>query len=343
MAFIFFFFIFLNQHSLNYPISFLKIINKTSPELKNYFWYFDFFNFQDFYSLTGKGIHIVIIDGDIVFSDSQIGKKAFISINISHAQRKLISSKIHESMQNLSLCAMQKKFTLKKIIQKNHAQITVDLITQIAAAAKITVIPVLDQQGSASKSDLYQGLQKALTMNPDILHLGLQIMDFNSKFALDKKILKILKKFKCIVAPSGNNGKDKKVGFPANCSFVISVGSFKQDNLVLSSWPETVEQGYASKDFGEIDRYKVSDFCQTKGGVDLMMPGEDLISQIWIEELKDYFFIPVSGTCMAASLMTGQIACLLERHIQKKNLKTFIIKKLRIKKLISQNKSNYRV
>lgn len=302
----------LSLYPLNPSISLFN--KKKSPkdfynlETEDALWHLKFFNTRSFSSLSGKNIQIVIIDGEIS-SISSI--KEYLCSNlkkISQEERIKLFNAINQKKENLSLCLMKKKYNLQNFIKKNHAEITTNLIQQIAHQAKIDLIPILDQDGSGSKLQLYQALQEALLIKPDILHLGIQVIDFDPKLELDKKILKILKKFRCVVAPAGNYGeKNDKVGFPARCSFVISVGSFyKKGNT-----------------------YPISHFCQTLDKVDFIMPGENVWVEAWIPELNDYCFIPTRGTSISAALMTGSIACLLEKYPK--------TKRINIKKILKQS------
>jgi hypothetical protein len=288
-------------------ISFIKNKNNNALNINDPFWHLKFFDIKDSFDQNNKKPHIVIIDGKINDEHSACDKLVELLKNLQREDSSRDLDIICQKNKNLYLYLMHKKLDMKSFIEKNHAIFTRNLILQIAPKASVSVISIFNQKASSEKSVFYQGLQEALKMNPDILHLGLQVTDFNSELSLDKKILKILKKFKCVVAPAGNYGyQGKSVGFPANCPFVISVGSFKKEG----------------------DHFLISDFCQTQGGVDFIMPGENLLTQIWIEELSDYFFIPVYGTSMAAALMTGQIAYLLKKVGSKNKLKAYQIKKI---------------
>ncbi len=288
-------------------ISFLKNKNDNALNISEPFWHLKFFDIKDSLNQNHKKIHIAIIDGQTEEKNSMCDKRFDLLENLQREDKSRVIDIIYQKNKNLRLYLMQKKLNLKSFIEKNHANFTKDLILQITPNAKISVISIFNQEPRSTKSIFYQGLQKALNMNPDILHLGLQVIDFDPELSLDKKILKILKKFKCVVAPSGNYGyQGKPVGFPANCPFVISVGSFKKEG----------------------NRFLISDFCQTQGGVDFIMPGENLLTQIWTEELSDYLYIPVCGTSMAAALMTGQIAYLLEQSPSRNTIKAHQIKKI---------------
>lgn len=279
-------------------ISFFNIQNKESKITRNSFWYLDFLKTLDFFHSTGKNIQVVIIDQGNTYKNSICEKNDQRLKKLSNKERIELARLISQKNKNLSLCLMRKKLNLKDLINKYHTDITVGLIKQIAPDVQIKVIPIKNTNEKDCKVELYQALNKALKINPDILHFGLQVLDFDPQKKLDKKILQSLKKFKLVIAPSGNNGYiDKKVGFPANQDFVISIGSLCKK--------------------GEI--YKISDFCQTKQKVDIFMPGEDLLSQIYIQELKDDYFIPVSGTSMACALATGSIACLIEKDLKLNN------------------------
>ena len=169
----------------------------------------------------------------------------------------------------------------KQPLQKNHGACVVSLIQQIVTPVEIISIPILDTCGQASKNSFLQGLRQALRAKVHILYLGLRLQNFDKKNKVDREILKLLREFEYVVAPSGNDGLScQEIAFPARAVY-FSVGAFEKKN----------------------DRYLICDFSQSesKTGPNFVMPGKDLACNEGL----------VSGTSMAAALMVGVLAKLL--------------------------------
>lgn len=188
---------------------------------------------------------------------------------------------------------MKKKQYVQNLIQKNHSYITVQIIESIAPNVTIIILPILNEYGTCLKKELLVGLQLAQKYNPTILHLGLQIQNFDKQDHCDQEIEKILSKFPYVVAAAGNNGI-ATVGYPANMKNVISVGSFVQNN----------------------DKYFLSGFSQgsKNSKVDFLCPGENIIAKVWVEDIEEYIYLPVSGTSIAAACMSGVLSLILHQN-----------------------------
>jgi len=189
---------------------------------------------------------------------------------------------------------MKKKAFIEHLIKKNHGTISMQLIKQIAPNnVDIISIPILDNDACCSKQELLTGLQQALLHKVDILHVGLQVYNIDSTAAIDQEIIQLLQKFSFVVAPAGNNGT-LQVGYPAQEKNVISVGACTKSD----------------------QRYLLADFSQASSGskVDFVLPGQNIIVPLWIEEVQDYVFIPTTGTSMSAALMSGVLALILEQN-----------------------------
>lgn len=196
--------------------------------------------------------------------------------------------------KNLLSQLMKKRGFVEKLLQKNHSFISAQLIHQIAPHAKIIIIPTLSQQGFCSKAELLAGLKKAETFHPDIVHLGLQcrVITDDKQNSTDYELLQQFQKFRFVVTAAGNDGKKKAVGYPARCCNCISVGAFaKHEN-----------------------HFPICDFSQAtkEHKVDFVMPGRCLTSIVWVEEIEDFIVTATHGTSMAAALMSGVLAKVLQ-------------------------------
>ncbi len=289
MKIIFFFIIWSSSLIFGHEnISFLKIKQKKMDVCK--FWHLDFFKCSN---LTGKNTTIVVLDCK-VDEDNSICNICF-SDKPKSIYNPFLSDSLFDTQKNKKSSAQgtKKKYDLSSVL-KNHGNYTAALIKQLAPEVSIISIPILNEQGWADKEQLYQALKLAKTYNPDILHLGFHIIDFDLTQKVDKKIYQLLKGFKCIVVPIGND----KVGlqnFPPKLPNIFSVASFSNHD-------------------GE---YTISNFCSRIQKADFIMPGNDIWIHMWIKQMHEYQEIAVSGTSFSAALMTGFVALLFEKNNKK--------------------------
>ena len=289
--FLFFFIFNFSIFCIAGTISFLK---KSQSSQKIDFWHLDFFKQTKLPILTGKNTIIVILDSKTSQIDSNCNKDSRFSSNFNQDEH-FNDSKINtQKIKNHSAEKMKKIDRPAKFVQKNHGDCTVSIIRQLAPEVTVLSIPVLDDRGYADKVEVYQALKLAKNYNPDILHLGFQILDFDLKQQVDKKIYRLLKKFTYVIVPAGNN-LEGYIYFPPKLPQVFSIASFNKKN----------------------NTHQISNFCKSINQADFIMPGENIGIKIWDQELKDYRILSVSGTSFAAALMTGFMALLFEKHNKK--------------------------
>ncbi len=287
-------FIFLFFHATlfsNGNISFLPILQEKTVNYQES-WYLDLFSLEQQPIKTGKNTNIVILDTEtedhysncvnlIEFDEKSANKRVFIHSRPNTQKNKKRSSEL-----------MKKNRISPATLKKNHGSCTVQVIRKLAPEATIISIPVLDDRGGADKEGVYQALKLAKTYNPDILHLGFQILDFDMKQNLDKKIYKLLKKFTFVIVPSGNNLKSD---FPPKLPNIFCVASFGKKN----------------------NNYPISEFCQNISKADFIMPGENIEVAIWDFKKNQHSTLFIFGTSFSASFMTGFLAILFEKNNKK--------------------------
>ncbi len=279
-----------------YPQSFksFNFFLKSDKSL-NYFWHLKIPTLITFHQKFEKNIKIVILDTHICtknFSaeaDHEKNTKSSYCFNFPSKfdkfDRKLKFDKSIESHQKRSTDGAPKN-TFFTTLRKNHGNSIKAMIEQIITNVDIISIPIFNEQGFCSKKKFLKGLTEALKLKPDILYLGLKFKnsDENEK-KIDKKIIKLLPKFKYIVAAAGNNGiVEKRVAFPAAYKEIFfSVGAFEQNK----------------------EKYDICDFSQfEKGkGPNFVMPGKDIF-------YKGGYLN--SGTSSAGALFTGCLASALQ-------------------------------
>lgn len=271
-------------------ISFLKKKCQISEKID--FWHLNFFKQTQSPILTGKNTNVVMLDSQMGMNYSACNDHLAFRSNFSQDRSFDRFGTNAQKSKKRSSEAMEKKDVSKEFFQKSHGGCTLSIIQQLAPEATVISIPVLDDRGYAKKEEVYQALKLAKTFNPDILHLGFQILDFDLKQTLDKKIHKLLKKFTFVIVPVGNNVKSD---FPPKLPNVFTVASFNKKN----------------------DIYPISKFCQNIYYADFVMPGEKIWVNMWNPKTQDYDTLSVSGTSFSAALMTGFLALLFEKNNKK--------------------------
>jgi hypothetical protein len=182
----------------------------------------------------------------------------------------------------------------KKNVSLHHADVTCEIIKQLAPLCEINIIPIMDKNGFASKKSLLEGLQKAIEMKVDIVHLGLKCQtDMNLDCSLDKQIKKLIEKIPYVVAAAGNDGNFiKQLAYPAALQTIFfSVGAF------------------GNKD----NSYPVCDFSQgsLSSAPNFLFPGLQIALPSFDSQMNDYLITYFSGTSMSAAMMTGFLALVL--------------------------------
>lgn len=253
----------------------LSILSKSSETLN--------FNF-------GKNIKIAILDTkNNNFSEKQlnfIDKNFKLKKNSNFNQKSLnlnqnlfFDQTVESSLKNLPKLDLEKGFFPDFII-KNHSACSSVCIHQIAPKAEIIFIPVLNDQGYASKESLLHGLYTALSLHVDIVHLGLTVKELSKDNPVDQELLQVCQKCPCLVIASGNYASRIN---PLSTTSFFSVAAFDQQHLIpaFSQYQELTKSNFA-------------------------MPGVDIVVP-----LHHLFAIKITGTSFAAALMTGCLAYLL--------------------------------
>ncbi len=258
----------------------------------------------DFVQYYGKGIKIAVLDTE---SDCECSATQAPAENVFREDSNdCFSPKINDRKRSgffdvfIEPCQKRLPDLTKKsdsffnLIKNCHGEVTCNVIKQISLYATIIHIPIMDKQGFGSKQQLYEGLKKALDMHVDIVHLGLKCAStLEEPSYLDQQITAILKKFAYVVSAAGNEGvRVKELAYPACLTDItLSVGAFSHQK----------------------DCYSVCEFSQfSKNKLPLfLMPGVRILCPVWCHEISEYIFIHVSGTSVAAALMTGCLALIL--------------------------------
>lgn len=145
----------------------------------------------------------------------------------------------------------------------------------VAPHTKIMPIDVFDDGGFGYTSDLIHGIEYAMAANVDIINLSLGSYYYSE--GLDQVIQKAHEQGIVIVAAAGNKGT-RIAHYPSSLDNVISVGAVMSNDI--------------------------SSLFSNKGAtIDITAPGTDVYSS-----LPDNLFGPLSGTSMAAPIVSGVAA-----------------------------------
>ncbi|MCX8024024.1 MAG: S8 family peptidase [Thermanaerothrix sp.] len=161
-------------------------------------------------------------------------------------------------------------------------------IAGVCPNCTILPIKVLDSQGKGADDLLVKGIMYAVEQGARVINLSLggnncsKTLENAINAAFDRGIL--------IIAASGNDGSKTSVAYPARSPRVVAVGA--------------------------VDQYDIeTNFSQRDGTLDLMAPGDRILSTILGQQKYAY----MSGTSMAAPHVAGVAGLLWSRNPNWKN------------------------
>ncbi|GGI14891.1 S8 family serine peptidase [Gottfriedia solisilvae] len=155
----------------------------------------------------------------------------------------------------------------------------------IAPNSQIVTIDVFNKSDFGTDYVIAEGILEAIRQNVDVINMSLgsyspsPIVKDAVKKAIDKGIV--------IVAAAGNSGIEN-IEYPAAYDGVISVGATDKDN-------------------------KLANFSTYSPSVDVTAPGDNIYSTVYSPD-KGSTFVHMSGTSMAAPMVTGAVSLLLSKY-----------------------------
>jgi serine protease AprX len=197
--------------------------------------------------------------------------------------------------------------------------------TGIAPDANLVSIKIADDTGLALESDLLRGLdwldtnQSKLKIRAVNLSVSTSLPESYATSPIDAAVERLWHDGVTVVAAAGNLGPDQDAVWyaPGNDPYVITVGCLDEnattspadDSLCPISSRGVTEDGFTKPDMVAPGRKIVSALATAPNGNSVVLAGEfpDRIT-------ADGQHIRLSGTSMAAPMVTGAIALLLQRH-----------------------------
>jgi serine protease AprX len=191
----------------------------------------------------------------------------------------------------------------------------------VAPNATILSVKISDDSGVAQESDMLRGLQwvydNRATYNVKVVNVSSAVGTAESykTSPIDAAVEQLWLNGITVVVASGNQGSvsDAVSYAPANDPFVITVGclddnatgtTYTDDSLCTFSSRGITQDGYAKPEVVAPGRHIVSSLSSTGSVLALQLP--DHVS-------SDGLHIRLSGTSMAAPVVAGAVALLLER------------------------------
>lgn len=168
-----------------------------------------------------------------------------------------------------------------------HGTHVAGIISLVAPDVKLLILKALDSNGSGSYESITEAIRYAISQNVDVISMSLGGLDsdksmYNAiKDAISRNILVV-----CAAGNDGDgNGKTEENNYPGAYNEVIEVGAMDEN-------------------------YNVTSFSNSNKNIDLVAPGEGIVSTYLNNEYKK-----LSGTSQATPFVSG-ILVLLKQYFE---------------------------
>ena len=257
------------------------------------------------YGATGSGITVAVVDTglDTGHPDFPAGKE--LAVNVNTSSTTTVDGYGHGTH-------------VAGIIAANNPT---GQYLGVAPDARVIGVKISDDSGAAHESDMLRGLQWVFdnrgTYNIRAVNISSAVGTAESykTSPVDAAVEQLWLNGVTVVVAAGNKGAsaDAVSYAPANDPYVISVGCLddnltptnnNDDSLCTFSSRGTTQDGYAKPDVVAPGRRVVSSLASATGGLATQLPSH---------MLADGQHIRLSGTSMAAPVVTGTVALMLQR------------------------------
>ncbi len=190
----------------------------------------------------------------------------------------------------------------------------------VAPKARVISVKVADNNGAATAQDLVRGLQwvynNRSTYNIRIVNvsMGGAVAESYKNSAVDAYVEQLWLNGVTVIASSGNRGTAADAGdyAPANDPFAITVGALDEttgtagynDSLAYYSSRGTTQDGFRKPEVIAPGRQVPSTLASSSA----------VIARAHPERIVDSTYIRSSGTSMAAPVVTGSLALVLQKY-----------------------------
>lgn len=190
----------------------------------------------------------------------------------------------------------------------------------IAPQAHVIGVKIADDEGVVTESDLLRGLQWAFdnrtTHNIRVVNLSVSAStpsSYNTS-PLSAAVEQLWLNGVVVVASAGNQGSEADATWfaPGNDPFIISVGAL--DDNSTDTWTDDSLTSFSSRGLTMEAHYKPEIVAPGRRIVAPLASPLSTIGQSFPERVVDSDFIRLTGTSMAAPVVSGAVALLLERH-----------------------------
>ncbi|HUA17822.1 MAG TPA: S8 family peptidase [Bryobacteraceae bacterium] len=195
----------------------------------------------------------------------------------------------------------------------------------VAPAANIINLVALDNTGSGTDSTVIAAIQRAVQLqqryNIEVINLSLgrPVMESYTQDPLCQAVEAAWNAGIVVVVAAGNDGRDNSQGTegyatitaPGNDPYVITVGAMKTENTATRS--DDLIASYSSKGPTLLDHVVKPDLV-APGNLIISVLGDGTLPQEYPQSVVDTNYFMLSGTSMAAPMVSGAAAMLLQQN-----------------------------
>ncbi len=235
------------------------------------------------FKFTGEGVHVAIIDTGVNQNSSWLKSNLnYQNYNYPNAYNPQYGNGINYVLRNVY-----------PHDDEGHGTHVAGLVKLVAPRVKISAYKVFSKDGETSQSVIRTAIRDAAKNGAQIINLSLGGMADDVSARVWDDLL------------------DHESAFMKRVTLVISSGNYFKNNDFVSVYPANVKSPNAVTVCAHDKNYNLASFSHYgKQEVDICTYGVDVYSLA----LDGESFIPMSGTSMAAPLITGALALLLQAN-----------------------------